>query len=114
MPRGRPKGSKNKSKVENLFVDSVAKVETTTPVVEDIVETPVRVEYKTDTTCEVCGCVVHCQRIPVQLITLCGKAFWHRKLTKDRFYICDSCAEKLSDSVENCLLSINRNLEKFV
>lgn len=103
MPRGRPKGSKNKI-TTIINSDSI-------PQEEDL---GVKIKtYKTSTFCELCGKEILCSPIKINLNILTGKAIWHRTSKKDRFNICNTCATELNTLIDNFIINKNKNLIKF-
>lgn len=133
MPRGRPKGSKNKPKAteetkETLILEPVSEPENevenkkikpsepkqeenTEPIKMDegkVDETKVpktsKVKKKEYPTCDICGTECLCDRTKLNLTYLTGKAPWHREVKGDIFHICPNCAEALNKLIDNWLL----------
>lgn len=119
MPRGRPKGSKNKSTLAKVNILEA-------PVVETIVEvtdtndkkepTPVvkkDLVFKYSYCCDVCEKTFPGSPNPIDFIRLTGKADYYRESRSRRLYVCNECALELSDVVDRWLLKKNPKLRKF-
>ena len=122
MPRGRPKGSKNKKIVSKIDINSMSsysneEIKTYEKAINNkSILTPVYINLNKTTryaTCELCGKEIKCQPITINLNHLTGKASWHRECNKDRFNICDECAKQLSDVVDKFIKTKNKELNKF-
>lgn len=103
MPRGRPKGSKNKEiKITKADI-------TTTKEIEEIREKT----YKSSYFCDLCGKEIYCSPNAINLSILTSKAFWHRNCKKDRLNVCNDCAKEISDILDNFIINKNSSLMKF-
>ena len=125
MPRGRPKGSKNKSTLMKMELPDSVKEQYTS--ISDITKTPeekpsilkpVKLsEYqslpKYHYCCEVCGRSFPGSPNPIDFIRLTGKADYYRESRSRRLYVCNECALELSDVVDRWLLKKNPKLRKF-
>lgn len=89
MPRGRPKGSKNKKNIQ------------TTP------------QNNNTNKCDVCNKFSDSSLIYIRLEGLTGKATYHRDCKKDNLKICGQCAKELNEVIDKFLIKKNPALRKF-
>lgn len=117
MPRGRPKGSKNKPKVSSTSLFS-----TETNTVEEKKEAPTisLKEVKTPNTtktgyyiCMLCEKQYGGGPIVVNLSLSFGRANYYRETKPDRLHICPNCADELNKLVDDWILKKNPKLSKF-
>ena len=117
MPRGRPKGSKNKGTLMkmNLLDDAPEKTTEETPVVQEEKKPEVKKEFtsKYSYCCDVCEKTFPGSPNPVDFMRLTGKADYYRESRSKNLYICNDCALELSDVVDRWLLKKNPKLRKF-
>ena len=117
MPRGRPKGSKNKSTLMkmNLLNDIPEKTTEETPVIQEEKKPEVKKEFtpKYSYCCEVCEKTFPGSPNPIDFMRLTGKADYYRESRSRKLYICNECALELSDVVDRWLLKKNPKLRKF-
>ena len=122
MPRGRPKGSKNKKSVSKIDISSMSgysneEIKTYEKAINNkSISTPVYINLNKTTryaTCELCGKEIKCQPITINLNHLTGKASWHRECNKDRLNICDECAYELSSMIDKFIINKNNKFKKF-
>ena len=120
MPRGRPKGSKNKVKSTTLFEcnESAQKIEESNDIKEissDKAIKNIKIEkpLKTICNCDLCGSPIYSSPNVVKLQEVTSKAYWHRNLIKDKFNLCNVCAVELNNEVEKFLLSKNKGLARW-
>ncbi len=117
MPRGRPKGSKNKSTLMkmNLLDDAPEKTTEETPVVQEEKKPEVKKEFtsKYSYCCDVCEKTFPGSPNPVDFMRITGKADYYRESRSTKLYICNNCALELSDVVDRWLLKKNPKLRKF-
>lgn len=125
MPRGRPKGSKNKSTLMKMELPDSIKEQYTS--ISDITKTPeeqpailksVKLsEYqslpKYHYCCEVCERNFPGSPNPIDFMRLTGKADYYRESRSRKLYVCNECALELSDVVDRWLLKKNPKLRKF-
>lgn len=107
MPRGRPKGSKNKS--------TLMKTTEEIPVIQEEKKPEVKKEFtsKYSYCCDVCEKTFPGSPNPIDFIRLTGKADYYRESRSRRLYVCNECALELSDVVDRWLLKKNPKLRKF-
>jgi len=122
MGRGRPKGSKNKPKI-NLF-QTVQKEEEkiekrieenapkTVDSMEGNVSTPEEKKsiktnsrpLKTYGICNKCGTPIYMSPVAINLSHLTGQATWHRRCKLERIVLCNSCGAELNNLIDNWIL----------
>lgn len=107
MPRGRPKGSKNKSTLKKTTEEI--------PVIQEEKKPEVKKEFtsKYSYCCDVCEKTFPGSPNPIDFIRLTGKADYYRESCSRRLYVCNECALELSDVVDRWLLKKNPKLRKF-
>lgn len=110
MPRGRPKGSKNHSKVEIVKQDITQEVieKKTVITTEEKITKPLKINAH----CDLCNAPIRSSPYRVQLQSLTGKASWHRVCKLEKLLICESCAQELSDTIDKFILKKNPALKK--
>lgn len=117
MPRGRPKGSKNKSTLMkmNLLESVPEKIEENLPVIEEEKKPEQKKEFTPKYTyrCEVCEKTFPGSPNPIDFMRLTGKADYYRESRSRKLYVCNECALELSDVVDRWLLKKNPKLRKF-
>jgi len=117
MPRGRPKGSKNKSTLMkmNLLAEATEKVEEKTIPVQEEKKPEVKKEFtpKYSYCCEVCERTFPGSPNPIDFMRLTGKADYYRESRSRKLYVCNECALELSDVIDRWLLKKNPKLRKF-
>lgn len=119
MPRGRPKGSKNKSTLRKLELLSTQETVEEQPVEEVTSEETSTPELKKETVfkytfqCELCGKTFPGSPVSVDFMRLTGKADYYREARSKKLCICNECSKELSDLIDKWLLKKNPNLRKF-
>lgn len=117
MPRGRPKGSKNKGTLMkmNLLDDAPEKTTEEALVIQEEKKPEVKKEFtpKYSYCCEVCERTFPGFPNSIDFIRLTGKADYYRESRSGRLYVCNECALELSDVVDRWLLKKNPKLRKF-
>lgn len=136
MPRGRPKGSKNKVNQEVILFEESKQDEEKSPTTTFNVFTPTEKEVVDEpkiigkpklvdqeelkeklkarqTLCEVCGKPVYCQRVSFRLSALTGCAAYRRSLKTDWLQVCDECEQELNKLVEDWVLKKNPELSRY-
>lgn len=118
MPRGRPKGSKNKSTLAKMNIleapiaPSCEKV-LEEPLPEVVVEPKKDVAPKNSFVCEICRQTVVGIPYSLDFTRLTGKPEYHREARSSRMLVCNKCSKELSDVVDAWLLKKNPGLRKF-
>ena len=122
MGRGRPKGSKNKPKI-NLF-QTIKEEEQKTPVAtpeiieetknseQSNIDTPEKEKtvktnarpIKTYGICDKCKTPIYMSPVAINLSHLTSKATWHRRCKLERILLCNSCAAELNTLIDNWIL----------
>ena len=122
MPRGRPKGSKNKSTLMKMNLLEVATEEVqVTPQTEETVTkasempTEIKLEYtpKNSFVCQICNRTVMGSPYSLDFNRITGKADYHRDSRSKKMYVCNDCSKELSDVIDKWLLKKNPGLRKF-
>lgn len=119
MPRGRPKGSKNKSTLakmnilESPVVETIVEVTDTTNKKEPTPVVKKDLVSKYSYCCEVCERTFPGSPNPIDFMRLTGKADYYRESRSRKLYVCNECALELSDVVDRWLLKKNPKLRKF-
>lgn len=134
MGRGRPKGSKNKSKTisTNLFTEDKNTTEKPTLInqktdaeTKDLADTNIKTleeETTKKTTvkipkiigyCDKCHKPIYTSFINANLSHLTGKATWHRECSLDRLSLCSDCGAALNTLIDNWILKDNPQYKKF-
>lgn len=113
MPRGRPKGSKNKTTLvkENLFEQQNIKNDVVVSDVQPVIENKRRNSDDKYKKCMLCKQPMYSGPHLVQLTSFTGKAYWWRNVP-DVVQMCDSCSKQFSDFTESWL--IKHGLEKRI
>jgi len=125
MGRGRPKGSKNKpkinlfqtiettsnesQKIEQSIIENQAenKEEVKTNIDTPENETPVKTKarpIKTYGICNKCNTPIYMSPVSINLSHLTSKATWHRRCKLERIELCNSCAAELNTLIDNWIL----------
>lgn len=118
MPRGRPKGSKNKSTLAKMNILETPIVSTSEKVSEEykpeIVSEPKKeIALKNAFVCEICKETVIGSPYSLDFTRLTGKPDYHREARSSRMLVCNKCSKELSDVVDRWLLKKNPDLRKF-
>lgn len=117
MPRGRPKGSKNKSTLlkMNLLDITPEKTIEEPSVVQEEKKPEIKKEFTTKYSycCDVCEKTFPGSPNPIDFMRLTGKADYYRESRSRKLYVCNQCALELSDVVDRWLLKKNPKLRKF-
>ena len=114
MPRGRPKGSKNKKNIIEVTTSKVdifeEKESTEIPIatITSIVET-----IKPKAHCDLCGDSIYSQGNYINLNILTSKASWHRNCSKDKLCLCNNCVKELNNLIDTFILQRNPKLNKW-
>lgn len=125
MGRGRPKGSKNRPKI-NLFqtIETTAKEEQKIEIrsIENQPENKEEIKTNIDTpenetpvktkarpmkiygTCNKCNTPIYMSPVSINLSHLTSKATWHRRCKLERLELCNSCASELNTLIDNWIL----------
>lgn len=115
MPRGRPKGSKNKSKDIEITTSKIDIFEEKEPnknvSVTEIISTIETIKPKAQ--CDLCGDSIYSQGNYINLNILTSKATWHRNCNKDRLCLCNNCAKELNNLIDTFILQKNPKLNKW-
>lgn len=126
MPRGRPKGSKNKAtlaKTNLLELPEVLAPSPATKVKENTVEintsskqvvqdvaTPAA---KVSSYCQICGSPIYSSPCILHIGRITGKAEYFREATSNKLTVCSKCSKELSDVIDKWLLNKNPKLMKI-
>lgn len=118
MPRGRPKGSKNKSTLAKMNILETPIVSTSEKVSEEskpeVVSEPKKeIAPKSAFVCEICKETVIGSPYSLDFTRLTGKPDYHREARSSRMLVCNKCSKELSDVVDRWLLKKNPDLRKF-
>ena len=116
MPRGRPKGSKNKSKITTtpLFTADLQPQDTAEKEPEAQVSAKIpSVNKQSYYTCMICEQQRGGGPIVVNLSLSFGRANYYRETKPDRLHICPECANELNKLVDSWILKQNPKLSKF-
>ena len=123
MPRGRPKGSKNKTTLAKMNLLEISEVstppptpvvkesipETSKPVVQDVA-TPV---VKVSSICQICGSPIYSSPCILHIGRITGKAEYFREATSTKLSVCYNCSKELSDVIDKWLIKKNPKLMKI-
>lgn len=122
MPRGRPKGSKNKTTLEKMKLLDIPEVsppptpvvketykENNTAVVQDVATPAVKVS----SSCEICGSPIYANPCILHIGRITGKAEYFREATSTKLSVCYNCSKELSDLIDKWLLKKNPKLMKI-
>lgn len=122
MPRGRPKGSKNKTTLEKMNLLDIPEVsppptpvvkekptENSTAVVQDVATPAVKVS----SICEICGSPIYANPCILHIGRITGKAEYFREATSTKLSVCYNCSKELSDLIDKWLLKKNPKLMKI-
>lgn len=122
MPRGRPKGSKNKTTLEKMNLLDIPEVsppptpvvketykENNTAVVQDVATPAVKVS----SICEICGSPIYANPCILHIGRITGKAEYFREATSTKLSVCYNCSKELSDVIDKWLLKKNTKLMKI-
>ena len=122
MPRGRPKGSKNKTTLEKMNLLDIPEVsppptpvvkdtniENKTPVVQDVATPAVKVSA----VCEICGGPIYSNPCILHIGRITGKAEYFREASSTKLSSCYKCSKELSDMIDKWLLKKNPKLMKI-
>ena len=122
MPRGRPKGSKNKTTLEKMNLLDIPEVsppptpvvketykENNTAVVQDVATPAVKVS----SICEICGSPIYANPCILHIGRITGKAEYFREATSTKLSVCYNCSKELSDLIDKGLLKKNPKLMKI-
>lgn len=118
MPRGRPKGSKNKTTLEKMNLLDIPEVsppptpivkKNNTAVVQDVATPAVKVS----SICEICGSPIYANPCILHIGRITGKAEYFREATSKKLSVCYNCSKELSDLIDKWLLKKNPKLMKI-
>lgn len=122
MPRGRPKGSKNKTTLEKMKLLDIPEVsppptpvvketykENNTAVVQDVATPAVKVS----SSCEICSSPIYANPCILHIGRITGKAEYFREATSTKLSVCYNCSKELSDLIDKWLLKKNPKLMKI-
>lgn len=122
MPRGRPKGSKNKTTLEKMNLLDILEVSPpTTPVVKEtykennttVVQDVATPAVKVSSICEICGSPIYANPCILHIGRITGKAEYFREATSTKLSVCYNCSKELSDLIDKWLLKKNPKLMKI-
>lgn len=122
MPRGRPKGSKNKTTLQKMNLLDIPEVsppptavvketykENNTAGVQDVATPAVKVS----SICEICGSPIYASPCILHIGRITGKAEYFREATSTKLSVCYNCSKELSDLIDKWLLKKNPKLMKI-
>lgn len=122
MPRGRPKGSKNKTTLEKMNLLDIPEVsppptpvinetykENNIAVVQDVATPAVKVLFH----CQICGSPIYSSPCILHVGRITGKAEYFREATSTKLSVCNNCSKELSDVIDTWLLKKNPKLMKI-
>ena len=114
MPRGRPKGSKNKPKNTEITTSKIDIFEEESNKIIPVTEITSIIEtIKPKAQCDLCGNNIYSQGNYINLNNLTSKATWHRNCNKDRLCLCNNCAKELNNLIDTFILQKNPKLNKW-
>lgn len=122
MPRGRPKGSKNKTTLEKMNLLDITEVSPPpTPVFKDkpienstvVVKDVARPAVKVSSVCEICGSPIYSSPCILHIGRITGKAEYFREATSTKLSVCYNCSKELSDVIDKWLIKKNPKLMKI-
>lgn len=122
MPRGRPKGSKNKTTLEKMNLLDITEVSPPpTPVIKDkpienstaVVKDVATLAVKVSSVCEICGSPIYASPCILHIGRITGKAEYFREATSTKLSVCYNCSKELSDLIDKWLLKKNPKLMKI-
>lgn len=123
MPRGRPKGSKNKTTLAKMNLLDISEnpvkeaVEDKPPEekqnLTDIVQDVVRPVVKVSSYCQICGSPIYSSPCILHIGRITGKAEYFRETTSNKLSVCSKCSTELSDVIDRWLLKKNPKLMKI-
>lgn len=122
MPRGRPKGSKNKTTLEKINLLDIPEVSPPpTPVVKEtykedntaVVQDVATPAVKVSSICEICGSPIYANPCILHIGRITGKAEYFREATSTKLSVCYNCSKELSDLIDKWLVKKNPKLMKI-
>lgn len=122
MPRGRPKGSKNKTTLQKMNLLDIPEVSPPpTPVVKEtykendtaVVQDVATPAVKVSSICEICGSPIYASPCILHIGRITGKAEYFREATSTKLSVCYNCSKELSDLIDKWLLKKNPKLMKI-
>lgn len=126
MPRGRPKGSKNKTTLAKMNLldiseDPIAHSEDATvdaPSEEQrnltyVAQDVARPAVKVSSYCQICGSPIYSSPCILHIGRITGKAEYFREATSNKLSVCNKCSTELSDLIDKWLLKKNPKLMKI-
>ena len=121
MPRGRPKGSKNKTTLEKMNLLDIPEVSPPTPIVKEtykenntaVVQDVATPAVKVSSICEICGSPIYANPCILHIGRITGKAEYFREATSTKLSVCYNCSKELSDVIDKWLLKKNPKLMKI-
>lgn len=122
MPRGRPKGSKNKTTLEKMNLLDIPEVSPPpTPVVKEtykendtaVVQDVATPAVKVSSICEICGSPIYASPCILHIGRITGKAEYFREANSTKLSVCYNCSKELSDMIDKWLLKKNPKLMKI-
>lgn len=122
MPRGRPKGSKNKTTLQKMNLLDIPEVSPPpTPVVKEtykendtaVVQGVATPAVKVSSICEICGSPIYASPCILHIGRITGKAEYFREATSTKLSVCYNCSKELSDLIDKWLLKKNPKLMKI-
>lgn len=122
MPRGRPKGSKNKTTLQKMNLLDIPEVSPPpTPVVKEtykendtaVVQDVATPAVKVSSICEICGSPIYASPCILHIGRITGKAEYFREATSTKLSVCYNCSKELSDMIDKWLLKKNPKLMKI-
>ena len=117
MPRGRPKGSKNKSTLIKMNLLESTKEDLPKdppgPTPDPVIETKIEVTPKNSFKCEICGKTVIGSPYILDFVRITAKPEYYRDSKSKRMSVCNDCSKELSKLIDTWLLKKNPSLNKF-
>lgn len=121
MPRGRPKGSKNKTTLEKMNLLDIPEVSPPIPIVKEtykenntaVVQDVATPAVKVSSICEICGSPIYANPCILHIGRITGKAEYFREATSTKLSVCYNCSKELSDLIDKWLLKKNPKLMKI-
>lgn len=122
MPRGRPKGSKNKTTLQKMNLLDIPEVSPPpTPVVKEtykendtaVVQDVATPAVKVSSICEICGSPIYASPCILHIGRITGRAEYFREATSTKLSVCYNCSKELSDMIDKWLLKKNPKLMKI-
>lgn len=109
---GRPKGSKNKPKVNDSENNTIDNESQGIPHEQkEVIRKPDKLP-KAVCACDLCGADIYSSPYVIRLQELTSRAYWHRECKHDILVLCGECSAGLNQMIDKYLLEKNPDLAK--